>query len=200
MAQPVGPIAGLFSKLYFKLGFFGYRQPVICWTPTKYVVKELDQLRSTTDVQYYDLFGHTIGFTYEPGPESWGAEVVDHSTLDAQQPVTDGGVASRKGGTRDTNLPAKFVRSEEMGRGTYGAFIPKRLRHDEYYLDSGIVMERFNNSADGEKSMKKLLEAKEVHGGGNQGIDDGTVFKASLATGVLGLILGIAIFIVPAFL
>jgi hypothetical protein len=196
LAQPVGPIAGTFSKLYFKLGFFGYRQPVVCWTPKKYVVKEKDQLRTTEDIQYYDLFGHTIGFTYEADPSSWGPEVLDTQMVDAQTPVTDGGTA----GARDTNLPAKYARAEEMGRDTYGAFVPTRLRHDEYYLDSGIVMERFNNSADGEKSMKKLLEAKEIHGGGNQGIDDSTVFKASIVTGLLGLILGIAIFIVPAFL
>jgi len=185
-------IGGLFSKLYFKLGFFGYRQPVICWTQTKYVVKELDQLDSTDGVEWYDLFGHTVGFTYEPGPESWGPEVVSHGEIESRQPVTDGG-------TTESNLPKKYLPSEES-RDSYGKYLPSRVRDSKYYVDAGMVLERFTNSADGEKSLNKLLEAKEVHGSGSGGIDDSTVFKASMFMGVVGALLGIGIFIVPAFI
>lgn len=187
-------IGGGLSKLYFKLGFFGYRQPVITWTPTKYVVKEYDQLETTEEVTWYTLFGHTIGVTYDPGPESWGPEPVTHSNLEAQQVEADGG------GRVKTNLPADVVRSSQIQRDDYGSFIPKRLRDDRYYIRSGIALERFKNSADGMKALKKLLEAKEVHGSADGGLDDGQVMKASIVSGALGAILGIAIFILPVFI
>jgi len=185
-------IGGLFSKLYFKLGFFGYRQPVICWTPRKYIIKEYDQLDSTANVEWYGLFGHTVGFTYEPGPESWGPESVTHGEIESRQPVADGG-------TTDSNLPAKYLPSDEK-RDTYGKYLPNRVRDSKYYVDAGMVVERFKNSANGEKALNKLLEAKDQHGVGSGGIDDSTVFKASMFMGVVGALLGIGIFIVPAFL
>jgi len=193
MSQPSQALAGVFSKLYFKLGFFGFRKPVVDWTPTKYVVREYDQLDTTKNVEWYDLWGHTVGFTFEPEEDSWGAEVMKHGEIENSQPAADGGEIS------DTHLPNKYVRSD-MKRDTYGGFLPKRVRDDHYYLHSGIVLERFNNSADGEKALKKLLEAKEIHGGGNDGIDDSVVFKTSVVTGLIGLVAGIGIFILPAFL
>lgn len=184
-------IGGIFSKLYFKLGFFGYRQPVICWTQSKYVIRELDQLEHTDSVEYYGIFGHTVGFTFDPD-EAWDAEVVPHAEIESRQPVTDGGQS-------ETNLPAKYVPSD-LQRDSYGKYLPKRVRDSKIYVDAGMVLERFINSADGEKSLNKLLEAKEVHGSGAGGIDDSTVFKASMFMGIVGALLGIGIFIVPAFL
>jgi hypothetical protein len=192
--QPSAILAGFLSNLYFKLGWFGFRQPVICWTPSKYIIKEYEEIDADGNVEWYDLWGHTIGFTYEPEEESWGPEVVPHRMIEAQNTQTDGGR------TMDSNLPAKFIRSTEIKYGNYGAFLPNRVRDSLYYLNSHIVMERFKNSADGEKSLKKLLEAKEVHGGGEGGIDDSVVFKTSVVTGVLGLFLGLGIFVLPAFL
>ena len=51
-----------------------------------------------------------------------------------------------------------------------------------------------------EKSLKKLLEAKEVHGSGSDGIDDMVVFKATAVSGFIGLLAGVGLFVVPAFL
>lgn len=193
LSKPSKLLSGLLSKLYFKLGFFGFRQPVITWTQSKYVVKEWDELDHTDDVTWYDLWGHTIGFSYEPDESSWDAEPVPHAEIENQQPVADGG-------TRKSNLPPKFVRSSQMKRDTYGAYLPKRVRDDSYYIHTGIALERFNNSANGEKSLKKLLEAKEIHGSGSDGIDDTMVFKATLVSGIIGLLAGVGIFVVPAFL
>ena len=193
LSQISQAIGGLFTKLYFKLGFFGYRQPILCWTPSKYVVKELDEIEHTGDIEYYSVFGHTIGVTFEPGPDSWGPDVVEHRELESRQPVTDGG------NSLNSNLPNKYLPSD-LKRDNYGKYIPKRIRDNKYYVDAAMVVERFNGSADGDKSLKKLLEAKEIHGSGSDGIDDSTVFKASMFMGVLGLILGLGIFVLPAFL
>jgi hypothetical protein len=193
MAQVSAIIGGLFSKLYFKLGFFGYRQPVICWTESEYVVRELDEIEHTDGVEYYGLFGHTIGFTFDPTEASWGPEAMAKDDVASQQPVADGGTVE------DTNLPNKFLPSH-LSRDTYGKYLPKRLSDSKYYVDAGMALERFNNSADGEKSLKKLLEAKELHGSGSDGLDDNMVFKASMFMGVVGALLGIGIFIVPSFL
>jgi hypothetical protein len=193
LSKPSKMLSGLLSKLYFKLGFFGFRQSVITWTQSKYVVKEWDELNHTDDVTWYDLWGHTIGFSYEPDGSSWDAEPVPHAEIENQQPVADGG-------TRKSNLPPKFVRSSQMKRDTYGAYLPKRVRDDSYYIHTGIALERFNNSANGEKSLKKLLEAKEVHGSGSDGIDDMVVFKATAVSGFIGLLAGVGLFVVPAFL
>jgi hypothetical protein len=192
--QPSEILSGFLSSLYFKLGFFGFRQPVITWTPSKYIIKEYDEMENDGNVDWYDLWGHTIGVSYEPTEESWGPEVIPHSQIEAQQPVADGGKRTK------SNLPAKFVRSTQLKYGNYGTYLPKRIRDDHYYLNSKIVMERFNNSADGTTAQSKLREAKEVHGGGQDGIDDSVVFKTSVVTGVLGLFLGLGIFVLPAFL
>jgi len=69
-----------------------------------------------------------------------------------------------------------------------------------YYLHSGIAMNRFANTAIGEKALRKLLEAKQEHGEGSNGLDDGTVFKTTLVSGLLGAIAGIGIFLLPNIL
>lgn len=195
LAKPSALLAGAISTIYFKLGFFGYRQPVIEWTPRKYVTRELDDLDTTSNIEYYDQWGHQIGVTYEPGPESWGAEPVSHGEIEAQQMVTDGGASATQ-----TNLPPKYVASSQIKRGQYGGYLPKRVKDDHYYIDSGIAMERFKNSSNGEKAHRKLLQAKDEHGASNSGLSDATVFKASLVTGSISFLAGIGIFVVPAFL
>jgi len=188
-------VGGALSMLYFKLGLLGYRQPVLEWTPTKYRLREWDQLdRDEDQVQWYDAFGTILGVTYQPGPGSWDAEVLTNKTVEAHQEVkTDGGDDVQ------SNLPAGSVQST-IKRDTYGGFVPERVRDNQYYIDSAIATGRFNNSATGEKSLRKLQEAKEVYGTGNEGIDDMLVFKATLASGIIGGLLGIGIFILPAFL
>jgi len=193
LSKPSKILSELFSKLYFKLGFFGYRQPVITWTPEKYVVKEHDELETTDNVEWYDLFGHVIGVSYYP-QKAWGPEQMSHQQIEAEQAVADGGEIT------DTNLPPKYVRSSQIRRDSYGGYLPKRISDRKQYVDTGIALERFKHSADGEKSLKKLLEAKDEHGSPGDGIDNNMVFKTSTVTGLIGLFLGIGIFVVPAFI
>jgi len=187
-------IGGALSKLFFKLGFMGFRRPVITWTAQKYVVKEYDQMDTTQQnaPEWYDLFGSVVGFSYEPGEGSWGAEYVPHRNLESRQPVADGG-------SRDSNLPAKYVRTQ-IKRDMYGGYIPKRVSDRFYYLHSGIALSRFTGTASGNKTLRKLLEAKDEHGAADDDVDEGLVFKATVAMGLIGVIAGISIFLLPSFL
>lgn len=194
IVRPSVRMSGALSKFWFRLGFLGYRQPVYEWTPAKYRVREYDHLDHTDDVWWYNLFGTVVGFTYKPGAESWAAEPMSADDIDAQQPVTDGGDPI------PTNLPSKYVRSETIKRDDKGGYLPKRPSKNAYYIRSGIAMNRFSNSATGSKSLRKLLEAKQTHGGDATGLDEGTVFKTTLVSGFLGTVLGLAVFILPTFL
>jgi len=196
IGQAASPIGGALSKLYFKLAFFGFRKPVLKWTPRKYELEEYDENEYTQDVNWYSMFGHLIGVTFEPDDSSWGAEVENRAELEAQQPVPDGGKSL------DSNLPAKYVRSEEIGKNTdiYGGFIPNRIRDNHYYINTQIALSRFAGTARGEKSLRKLLEAKEEYGNSNSGLDDGLVFKTTAISGLFGAIGGLAIFVLPALL
>jgi len=201
MAQPVGPIAGLFSKLYFKLGFLGYRRPVFVWTPSKYELREYDTLETTSQQQttWYDLFGTVVGFSYIPEPESWGTKHLPHREIEAEakdkrEIFTDGGAS------RETNLPPKYIRSEQIKRDDMGGYLPKRPKDSQYYVHTGRTMQTFKNTANGEKSLEKLLEAKEKHGKDGDGLDDALVFKTTAVAGLLGALSGIGIFLLPALL
>jgi len=114
--------------------------------------------------------------------------------LEAELPVTDGGDRI------DTNLPARYTRTEEISAGRYGGFIPKRIRDNKYYVNSQVALNRFVNTAKGEKSLRKLLEAKEIHGDSNSGLDESMVFRTTAVAGAFGAILGLGIFVLPALL
>jgi hypothetical protein len=198
LGQASSIIGGALSKLYMKLGLLGYRKPVLKWTPRKYELVEYDSLETTENVEWYSLFGNLVGVTFEPDESSWGAEVENRAELEAQIPVTDGG----KDKSLKSNLPAKYVRSEEIGKNTdmYGGFIPKRIRDNQYYVNTQIALNRFAGTANGDKSLRKLLEAKETHGSSNSGLDENMVFKTTAISGLFAAILGLGIFIVPAII
>lgn len=181
-------LSAVWSKVYFKLGFMAYNQPVFEWTPGGYRLREYRDLDDTGNIEWYGVFGRDVGFTYTPGEESWGAEYMEKSDLEDRQPVVDGG-------TTNSNIPPGYVKADTMGRGDYGAYIPGRLKDSAYYLHSGIATGRFKNSATGEKALRRLLEAKEKHGGGNSGMDDKTVVYLTTICGVLGFGLGVVFFV-----
>lgn len=206
LAQASAGLSGSLSKFYFKLGFLGFRQPVFVWTPTKYVLREFDHLETDAKKQttWYDIFGQTVGFSFEPDVSSWGPEVMSHQELEAGMHPGDTDTTITDGGTgrqiTETEVPPNFARSESLQRDKYGGFIPKRLSDACYYLHSGIVMNRFANSAVGEKSLRKLLEAKQEHGAADDGVADATVFRTTALTTIIGAATGIAIFLLPEIL
>ena len=185
----LGPLAGVFSSLFFRLGFMGYRRPIFVWTPEKYELREHDTLEDTVnDPVWYGAFKSLLGFTFEPSEDSWGSELLEHDDLEARQVATDGGEKP------STNVPKRFTRTD-IARDSMGAFIPNRIRKSKYYLHSGIAQARLKNSANGEKSLKRLLEAKEKHGEGDSGLDDRLVLYLVAIFGFVGAAAGVFFFI-----
>lgn len=187
LSKPIYPLATAFSRLFFTLGFLGYRKPVFEWTPRRYRVVEYDELETTDDVCWYGLFNSIVGFTYTPGEQSWGAEWMDQDEIENRKPVTDGG-------EDDSNIPSRWVPAPSLQRDTYGALVPRRLKRSKHYLHSGIALARFKNSATGGKSLSRLLEAKE-QGENSLGISDKVLLYATCAGAFLGVVLGALIFL-----
>lgn len=190
LSRPSATLSGAFSKLFFRLGFMGFNQPVFVWTPEEYKLREFSELDDVADVTWYGLFGSKVGFTFIPNEGSWGAETMENEELKSRQVVADGGEAEK------TNLPSKFVKTNTMTRdGYYGAFIPKRIKDSKYYLHTGIATARFNHSAVGQKALRRLLQAKEEFGEDQGGMSDETVFKTTAVAGLFGVILGVLFFV-----
>lgn len=200
LSQVSASLSGALSKLYFKLGFLGFQQPVFVWTAKKYVIREYGHMETKNQHQttWYDMFGTVVGFSFEPDESSWGPEVMSHQELESEIEPKRNMLAD--GGSRNSNLPPKYVRSEQIQRDKYGGYLPKRLSDACYYLHSGIVLNRFANSAVGEKALRKLLEAKQEHGAAGSGVADSTVLKTTAVTTVVGALAGIGIFLLPALL
>lgn len=188
LTRPITPISAAFSKLFFRLGFMGFRKPVFEWTPEKYRLRDHADLESPENTTWYSLFGTLIGFTFPPEPDSWGAEVMDPDELKSYQMVADGG------NSPNTKIPRKYVRTTEMQRDTYGAFLPKRIKNSMYYLHTGIATARFKNSAVGEKSLRRLLEEKE-DGEDVSSVSDKMVLYMTAAGGAFGAILAALVFL-----
>jgi hypothetical protein len=188
LSQLSSTLGGVVSTMLFKLVLMSYKQPVLEWTPEKYRLREGDSLGFDV-VNWYSLFGTAVGVTYAPDESSWGAASMPPSEVKNSQPVTD------RGATPESNLPGRYVPSETIRRGKYGGALPKSVSESAYYISSAIGLARFQNSAVGEKSLRRLLEAKQEHGDGNTGLGDGLVFKATVGCGLVSTALGVFFFL-----
>ncbi len=189
LLRPTKTPAGALAKFYLMLGFLGYRKPVLEWTPAKYRLREFDDLEDVDEgkIKWYSLANTLIGFTFAPEPESWGPEVMEHSELEMKkEAATDGGGA--------TNIPAGYSKFPDMQRAVYGGFVPSKISRTKYYLHSGITLSRFANAAIGEKSLRKLLQAKEKYGEDGWGLSDKSVLYFTGGAGLLGTALGVFLF------
>jgi hypothetical protein len=182
---------GGLARLLFKTGLSGYDRPVFKWTPRKYEVHEFDKLESVErkQVNWYGLAGSIVGFTYPPEEDAWGAEVIERDRIEAKrEAVTDGGTKER------SNLPGNYVRAPEWVRAdVYAAFVPKTLKRNCYYLDSGIARRRFADSAVGKKALQQLTESKKKHGE-DMGLSDNQVLYGMIGLGAMSFLAGIWVF------
>lgn len=181
LSKPVPLIAGAFSNLFFRLGFFGFRRPVFYWQADKYVVREAATIDNLGGTDWYGMFGTVVGFSYDP-EDAWGPEVV--SDVEALQDA----------GTDSGNIPAGYVPATELNADQYGAFVPKRPDDDTTYLKSKIALDRFEGAATGRKSLEKLGEAKPEHGG-TDGMAEDTYMKLTAACALVSFIAGIGLFV-----
>lgn len=177
-----------FMSLFFKLGFMGYKRPVFVWTPDRYEVREYDKMGDVAgEPTWYGLWGQTVGFSYEPGAENFGEAGVSNQELQSHvEPVADGGEATG-------SLPTWYNATPELGPDGAGGFIPSKL--DGYGVLTDIAMGWWRNSADGEKSMRQLLQAKEEFGGDGPAMEDKTVMLLTFAGGIVGGVPAVVLFI-----
>jgi hypothetical protein len=185
-------VGGWFSGLFFKQAFLGYRDPVLVWTPKRYELREQDKLSDVApDPTYYSIFGARVGFSFEPGAESFGEAGATSDGLDA---YTDAIVAD--GGESKSNVPSqRYAKAPELGPDRFGGFVESGTSRGDYGVLTDIAMGWWANSADGTKSMRQLLQAKEKFGGDEPAVSDKTIAYLTAAMGGVGAVLGIVIFL-----
>lgn len=199
LARASSKLSGGFATMFLMLGFIGFDRPVFEWTPSGYRVREWDDLPHAEDrpVKWYGMANSLVGFTFEPQPESWGAAHMEKREIESQTETAStptGDVVAADGGTSE--IPAGYRRLELMKRaGLYGAFAPKRLKHDCYYLNTGIALGRFTDAAVGEKSLQRLLWAKEKYGEDAFGVSDKAVLYMTGGAGLIAALLGTVVFL-----
>lgn len=187
VSKMVGPLAGIMAKFLLTIAFLGFDKPVFNWEPEGYRVKEYTELDGTESVNWYNMANSLVGFTFAPSPDAWGSEVIDPDTLDNMQldDVKDS----------NSNIPSGQAPLNMSHRGKVGPFGPKHVSARNYYLHSGIALSRFEDSAMGSKSMKRLTQAKEKFGEDGFGIPDRIILYSTLFTMLMGIGLGVFVFV-----
>lgn len=182
--------ADFFASIFFKLGFASYRSPVLVWTAEQYELREYDELPETApEPKWYALFGSRFGVSYEPGPEAFGQAGITNDELDefTQSLATDGGEAA-------SNVPPqRYEKAPALAPDGMGGFVP--TDREDYAVRTDIALGWWQDSADGTKSMRTLLEAKEKYGGDSKPLSDKSVLYLTAAMSGLGAVLGIVIFL-----
>lgn len=188
LTRIVGPLARVMSNLLLTLSFMGYEKPVFVWEPDGYKIRDYEKIDGVESVNWYGLGNSLVGFTFKPTQDAWDAEVMSQKRLKniRMESVKD---------TKDSNIPSGQVPLNLSHRGKVGPFGPKHPSPRNYYLHSGIALSRFEDSAMGEKSMKRLTQAKEKFGEDGFGIPDKTILYATIFTMLMGIGLGVFTFI-----
>jgi hypothetical protein len=183
--------ANTISGLLLKSGFFGYEKPVWEYTARGYQIREFNKLDvDEENIVWHPFLGRTFGFTFDPDPSLWDDALVDTDSLKEKMEVpTDA----------NTNVPSDYTRVPDKQRAVYGSFVPNRLKRSQYYVWTGIALERMKNVATGEKSHKRLTQSKEEHGSVS-GLDQSSIMKTVFAGGLISFLAGLGVFILPAFL
>lgn len=180
---------GMVSKLLLWLGLMGYRNPVFVWTQTGYELRERSELDDPEEVPTYRLGSSWVGFSFEPGEESFGPEKIDHAELEERQPVRADGDGI------DTNVPTGQDRAPWTRRGSFGGFVPRRVDDAATYINSGVAAARMKHAATGGVANLVLQNAKEKFGDGDFGMSDKMLLYSTFAAMLLATIVGWGIFL-----
>lgn len=196
------PLIGLFligkavqpeslARLVWRLGMVSHDRVVFEWTPSKYVLRSYDEIDECDVETWYSLEGTLVGFTFEPSPDSWGAEVEKEDVIEsAAQAVADGGEIAY------SNIPAGFQAMPEMTRArVLGGMVPETLEKSKYYLNTAIANSRFADTANGEKALNRLVTAKNKHGD-DKTMSDESIAKYVALTSIMSFVSGILVFFV----
>lgn len=187
LSAPSHRLASAISGLLLTQGLFGYDRPVIEWTPRGYTLRRFSDLDDAKEVKWYSFAGSMIGVTFEPTAESWDAEHMATDELTERR-------MEHVGDASDSNIPTGHVPYNLRARGGRGAFGPRNLRDGFYYLHSGILLQRFEDSAVGTKSMNRLTDSKEKHGESDGGLSDKSVLYSTVAASFMSMGMSIVVF------
>lgn len=178
----------LATTLYLKLGLLGYRTPVLVWEPDGYSLVDESELGDVNVNKWYTLAGTKFGVTYLPEEDSFGPDVIEEENLETTNTaVADGGDASE--------MPPGYVANPSLRRGRYAGYVPETLSDNSFFLNAGIALNRMANAANGEKSLRRLLESKEKYGDGDTlGVSDKTIAYATFASTIIAGGLGVWVF------
>ena len=181
VSAAVGIIGGGVGSVLMKLGLLAYRKPVWVWTREGYELHDWarvaeDKRAGHADPVWYRAYGADVGFSFAASPDSWGEhiELAELGAMTGPEPaeieVENPSAATADGGAfgdiADDNLPAGWAGVPELRRGGgYGGYIPREPDHDQYYIHSGVALNRLWDASTGRKSQAALLAAKNEYGG-----------------------------------
>lgn len=179
-------LADALSDLLFRLGFSGYEEPVFEWTPERYRVRELADLEDVdeSDAAWYGFAGDLVGFTFQPGADSFGSLVSDVEGITSRR-VEPGAKSS---------IPATLRIWDGYVRDRMGGLVPKSLDSDSIYVLSGVFLEQFTYAATGHKSTKRLTQKKD-EAGENDGISDTRFGTLMAVLGLVSFAAGVGLFV-----
>jgi len=185
VTKPSAKLGGWLATQLFNLGLMAYDRPVLNWTPRQYELIEGDKIDKAENPSWYGMGFSLLGITFEPSADSWRDMTIDTNRTDAQAVADGGGV---------TNIPANYRPAPEMRRGGRAAFVPKRFKEDCYYVHSGIALGKFTDSSNGERTIQRLLWAKDKFGGGS-GMSERQLMYTMLVSGFISFAAGLWVWI-----
>lgn len=194
LGKAIGPLGGGLARyVYLKIGLLGYDRPVWEWTPRSYRLREFADLENPDEVKWYGLCGSLVGFTFAPGADSFGPDVMGTDEIRSSVDAEDGNALATDGG--GSVIPDGYVAAPGILPDIYGGFVPESLDGSNLYLNVGVALGRMTDAATGEKSLKRLLQAKDKFGGGTFGVGDRAILYATLASLVVSTLMGVFLFV-----
>ena len=171
----------------WRVGLLPLDEPVLHWTPAGYLLVDAtddDSPVSPADISSrYRIAKHRVGVTYSLDDADWEAIERDDRIESVQLP-----------NTTESAVPDGYLPTEYFGTGPYGGFVPKRIKRSDTYLNAQILLGEWQGSAEGDKSIRRLTEAKDEYGGASLGLSDVQLLLATLAAGVVSMGAGYFVF------
>lgn len=181
-------VGAAFTELFMRMQLLGYRRPVWEWTPTGYELREGAAMDSLGNVNWYRFKGELVGFTFDPD-DAFGSEEIGAENVEGYRgAVTDGGDPTAPA------VPEGWQPAEALCRGPYGGMVPKQPDANKLYLRTSIAIKHLSDAAMGEKTLSRLLLAKEKFGSGRGGLSDKFILGATLGMAIFGFVASVLLF------
>mgnify|MGYP000624306671 CR=1 FL=1 len=178
------------AVILWRVGLMPLAHPTLLWSPNGYELVDAAADDSPIDPQdvddYYRIANHRVGVAYslrDVDDQDWEAIERDQRLESVQLPNGP-----------DSAVPEGYMPTEHFGNGPYGGFVPKRLKRSRRYLNAQILLGEGQGSAEGDKSIRRLTEAKDEFGGHRLGLSDMQLLLATLGAGLVSMAAGYFVF------